>query len=88
MLDQLMKEPTRMMMTLTPLWRMTEKVGHVEPGARMYKGGNVTIFFLSHVFFLVSVVRHLYFHFAPLHEEMDSYLLAFPSYSDFFIVPL
>ena len=48
----------------------------------------VTIFFLCHVFFLVSVVWCPYFCFAPLHKEMDSYLLAFPLHSDSFIVPL
>ena len=48
----------------------------------------VTIFFLSHVFFLVSVVRYPYFHFAPSHEETYHYLLAFLSYSSSFIVPL
>ena len=88
MLDQLMEEPTRMTMTSTPLWRMTKEVKYIEPGARIYEGGNVTIFFLSHVFFLVSVVCRPYFCFAPLHEEMDSYLLAFPPHSNSFIVPL
>ena len=39
---------------------------------------SVTIFFLSHIFFLVLVVCQPYFHFAPLHEEVDLYLLAFP----------
>ena len=38
----------------------------------------VTIFFLSHVFFLISVVHWPYICFAPLHEEVDLYLLAFP----------
>ena len=50
--------------------------------------GGVTIFFLSHVFFLISVVRFPYFRFAPLHEETHHYLLAFPSYSSSFIIPL
>ena len=48
----------------------------------------VTISFLSHVFFLVYVVHHPYFCFAPSYEEVDLYLLACPSYSDPFIVPL
>ena len=48
----------------------------------------VTIFFLSHVFFLVSVVQYLYFHFAPSHEETHHYLLAFPLYSSSFIISL
>ena len=48
----------------------------------------VTIFFLSHVFFLVSVVRYPYFRFAPSHEETHHYLLTFPSYSSSFIIPL
>ena len=47
---------TLMTVTSTPLWMTTKEVGHIEPGAQVYKGGNVTIFFLSHVFFLVSVV--------------------------------
>ena len=48
----------------------------------------VTIFFLHHMFFLISVVHCPYFRFAPLHEETDSYLLAFPPHCDSFIVPL
>ena len=48
----------------------------------------VTIFFLSHVFFLVTIVQHPYFCFAPLHEETDHYLLAFPPYSSSLIFPL
>ena len=40
----------------------------------------VTISFLSHVFFLVSIVRHPYFSFSPSYQETDRYLLAFPSY--------
>ena len=47
----------------------------------------VTIFFLSHVFFLVSIIQYPYFHFAPSHEETHHYLLTFPSYSSF-IIPL
>ena len=50
--------------------------------------GTVTIFFLSHVFFLVSIVRHPYFRFAPSYEETNHYLLAFLSYSSAFILPL
>ena len=52
----LMKKPTLTMTTSTPLWMTTRGMVHIEPGARVYEGGNVTIFFLSHVFFLVSVV--------------------------------
>lgn len=48
----------------------------------------VTIFFLSHVFFLVSLVQYPYFRFAPSYEETDHYLLAFPSYSSSLIIPL
>ena len=48
----------------------------------------VTISFLSHVFFLVTIVWYPYFPFAPLHEETNHYLLAFPSYSSSFIIPL
>ena len=88
MLDQLMGESTRMTTISTPLWRTTREVRYVEPGAPLYKGGNVTILFLRHVFFLISVIRHPYFRFTPLHEETDYYLLAFPSRSDSFIVPL
>ena len=69
---------TLMMTTSTPLWMTTREVKYIEPGVQMYKGGNVTISFVSHVFFLVSVVHRPYFHFTPLHEEVDLYLLAFP----------
>ena len=48
----------------------------------------VTIYFLSHVFFLVSVVRHPYFSFAPSYQEIDQYLLVFPSYSSPLVFPL
>ena len=60
----------------------------VEPGARLYEGGNVTISFLYHVFFLVSVVRRPYFSFAPSHIVTDLYLLAFPDYSPLLLFPL
>ena len=79
---------TLMTTTSTPLWMTTERIRHIEPGARVYKGDNVTISFLSHVFFLVSVVCRPYFHFAPLYEETNFYLLAFPSCSIPFIIPL
>ena len=49
---------------------------------------SVTIFFLSHIFFLVAVVCCPYFCFAPLHEETDHYLLAFPSSSSPLVFPL
>ena len=49
---------------------------------------NVTISFLSHVFFLVSIVQHPYFSFAPSYQETDRYLLAFPSYSSPLVLPL
>ena len=84
----LMEGPTLTTMTSTPLWMTTRGMVRIEPGARVYKGGNVTIFFLSHVFFLVSVIRFPYFRFAPSHEETHHYLLAFPSYSSLFIIPL
>ena len=48
----------------------------------------VTIFFLSHIFFLIAVVHRPYFHFAPLYEETDHYLLAFPSPSSPLVFPL
>ena len=53
----LMEELTLTTTTSTPLWMTTRRMVHIEPGAPVYEGGNVTIFFLSHVFFLVSVVR-------------------------------
>ena len=75
-LTELIMGPILMMTISTPLWMTTEKVRYVEPGARVYEGGNVTISFLSHVFFLVSVTRHPYFRFAPLYEETNiTYLL-------------
>ena len=84
----LMGEPTQTMMTSTPLWMTTREVVHVKPGARIYEGGNVTISFLSHVFFLISVVRCPYFSFAPSYREIDLYLLAFPDYSSPLLFPL
>ena len=56
MLRALMGEPIWMMTTSTPLWMTSRKMAHIKPGAQMYKGGNVAIFFLSHIFFLVSIV--------------------------------
>ena len=56
-LEALMEEPIQTTMTSTPLWMTTREMVHIEPGARVYEGGNVTIFFPSHVFFLISVVR-------------------------------
>ena len=56
MFATLMEESTLMTTTSTPLWMTTRRMVHIEPGARVYEGGNVTIFFLSHVFFLVSAV--------------------------------
>ena len=41
----------------------------------------VMISFLSHVFFLISIVRCPYFSFAPSYKETNQYLLAFPLYS-------
>ena len=55
-LDTLMQDPTQRMMIPIPLWMTNERLRYVEPGAQIYKGGNVTIFFLSHVFFLIFVV--------------------------------
>ena len=86
-LDTLMLDPTWRMMTSILLWMMNEKLRYVEPGAQMYEGGNVAIFFLSHVFFLVSIVHHPYFCFTPQYEETDHYLLAFgPSSSPLFLL--
>ena len=48
----------------------------------------VTISFLSHVFFLISVVCRPYFSFAPSYEETNHYLLAFPLYSSPLVFPL
>ena len=87
-LNTLTMEPIPTMTTSIPLWMTTEKLRHIEPGAQVYEGGNVTISFLSLIFFLVSIVRHPYFCFAPLYEVTNFYLLAFPSRSVPFIVPL
>ena len=84
----LMGEPIQTTMTSTPWWMTTREIVHVEPGARIYEGGNVTISFLSHVFFLISVVRCPYFSFAPSYREIDLYLLAFPDYSSPLLFPL
>ena len=70
-LATLMGEPTLTMMTSTPSWMTTREMVYVEPGARVYEGGNVTISFLSHVFFLISVVRCPYFSFAPSYKETN-----------------
>ena len=59
-LEALMGGPIWTTMTSTPLWMTTREMVYIKPGARMYEGGNVTIFFLSHVFFLVIVVCHPY----------------------------
>ena len=56
MFATLMEELTLTTTTSTPLWMTTRRMVCIEPGARVYERGNVTIFFLSHVFFLVSVV--------------------------------
>ena len=87
-LAALMGELTPTTMTSIPLWMTTREVGHIKPGAQVYEGGNVTIFFLYHIFFLVSIVWFPYFCFAPSHEETNYYLLAFQSYSSSFIIPL
>ena len=87
-LTALMGELTQMMTFSTPLWMTTREVRYIKPGAQMYKGGNVTIFFLSHVFFLISIVQYPYFRFAPSHEETDHCLLTFSLYSSPFIFPL
>ena len=52
----LMGELTPTTTTSTPLWMMTRGMVCIEPGAQVYEGGNVTISFLSHVFFLVTVI--------------------------------
>ena len=49
---------------------------------------SVTISFLSHVSFLIYVVRRPYFSFAPSYQEIDLYLLAFPDYSSPLLFPL
>ena len=87
-LDRLMGGPTRTMTISTPLWMTTREMVCVEPGARLYEGGNVTISFLYHVFFLISIVRHPYFSFAPSYTATDLYLLAFPDYSLPLLFPL
>ena len=87
-LATLMGGPTPMMMTSILSWMTTREMACIEPGARMYEGGNVTISFLFHVFFLISVVQHPYFSFSPSYQETNQYLLAFPSYSSPLILPL
>ena len=72
-----MEEPTLTTMTSTPLWRPSEKLRYVDPGAQIYEGVNVTILFLSHIFFLILIVCCPYFCFAPQHEEINYYLLTF-----------
>ena len=84
----LMEGLTPTTMISTPLWMITKGMVCVKPGARVYEGGNVTISFLSHVFFLISVVQRPYFSFAPSYEETDLYLLAFPEYSSPLLFPL
>ena len=84
----LMGELIPMTMTSTPLWTTTRELVRIEPGARMYEGGNVTISFLIHVFFLISIVQHPYYSFAPSYKETDQYLLAFPLYSSPLMFPL
>ena len=83
-----MGEPTQTTMTSTLLWMTTKGLGCIEPGAQIHEGGNVTISFLSHVFFLISVVRRPYFSFAPSYQETNRYLLTFPSYSSLLVLPL
>ena len=87
-LDQLMGEPTQTMTISTPLWMTTREMICVEPGAQLYKGGNVTISFLYHVFFLISIVQRPYFSFALSYIVTDLYLLAFPDYSLPLLFPL
>ena len=88
MLRALMGELTQMMTTSTPLWMTTRGMVHIEPGAQIYKEGNVTTFFLSHVFFLISIVQYPYFRFTPSYQETNHYLLTLPLYSSSFLVPL
>ena len=87
-LTTLMGEPIPMTMTSILSWMTTREMICVEPGARIYEGGNVTISFLSHVFFLISVVHRPFFSFAPSYEETNHYLLAFPLYSSPLVFPL
>ena len=87
-LDRLMGEPTRTTTISTPLWMTTREMVCIEPGARLYEGGNVMISFLYHIFFLISIVRRPYFSFALSHSVTDLYLLAFPDYSRPLLFPL
>ena len=84
----LMEELILTTTTSTPLWMTTRELMCIKPGAQMYEGGNVTISFLTHVFFLISVVRHPYFSFAPFYKETNHYLLAFLTYSSPLMLPL
>ena len=87
-LDRLMGEPTRTTTISTPLWTTTRGMECIEPGTRLYEGGNVMISYLYHVFFLISIVRRPYFSFAPSHIVTDLYLLAFPDYSPLLLFSL
>ena len=87
-LETLMLDSTQRMMTSIPLWMMNERLRYVEPGAQIYEGGNVMIFFLSRVFFLIRVICHPYFHFTPQYKEVDHYLLAFNPLSLPLFLPL
>ena len=58
------------------------------PGNEEMRGVNVTISFLSHVFFLILVVHYPYFQFAPQHEEVDLNLLTFPHFFSPLLLPL
>lgn len=46
----------------------------IESGAQMYKGGNVTIQFLCHTFFLLSITQCSYPFPIPSHEMTNRYL--------------
>ena len=87
-LEAFMEGTTLMTMISTPLWMTTREVRCIEPEAQIYEGGNVTIFFLSHVFFLISIVWYPHFCFAPSYKETNHYLLAFPLYSSSLTLPL
>ena len=80
-LDTLMLDPTWKTLTSIPLWMTNKRLRYIEPRAQMYEWGNVTILFLSHVFFLILVVHCPYFCFTPQYEEVDYYLLALSSLS-------
>ena len=59
-----------------PWMNWSEGMVCIEPGAQLYEGGNVTIQFLCHTFFLLSITQHPYPSLCLSVEVVDRYLLA------------